>query len=102
LNPVLEFIIFHLPWWLDAIAGVLIVGALAYFLHLDSRHLIEVAALILVAVFSQKLAQDGWKAKERKDMADANKAIDRAQQARQQQDNLNAKNLRAPDRDMRP
>lgn len=104
MNPVLEFVIFHLPWWFDAIVGAGIVGALAFYLHLDTRHLVTVAGLIIVAIFSQKLAQDGWAAKERKDMQDANAAVERARQARQRQEeiiNANPKNLRAPDPHMR-
>jgi hypothetical protein len=103
LNIVLEFLVFHIPWEIYAGLGLLVLFGLAYLFHVDSRHLMWIAGLLIVAIFSDSLAQKGWKAKEKRDIDDANKAIDRAAQARDKQKELNddPKHLRDHDRYMR-
>jgi hypothetical protein len=96
----IEFLLYHVPWWAYAILAGLVVLGLAYLFHVDSRHLITVAVLLAAAIFSAKMAQGGWKAKEQADMREAEKAVDRATKAREKQKELNndPKNLRAHDR----
>ncbi len=96
---VLSWFIFGIPWWVNAILVLLIVAALGWFLHLPTRHILEIAALAFVAIFSQSVAQAGYKAKEKRDFNEANKAIDRATDARRKQQELNndPKHLRDDD-----
>lgn len=103
MNIVLEFLVFHIPWVVWAIIALAVVATAAYVFHVDSRHLIWIAGIAAAAVFSQSLARKGWQAKELRDIADANKAIDRAKRAREKQEEINRdpKNLRKPDRYMR-
>lgn len=96
---VLGWFIFGVPWWASAIVLLIAVAAVGWLLHLPTRHILEIAALAFVAVFSQSLAQAGYKAKEKRDFNEANKAIDRATDARRKQQDLNndPKNLRNND-----
>ena len=96
---VLWWFVFGIPWWVSLVLLIIVVAAVGWFLHLPTRHIIEIAALAAVAVFSQSLAQAGYRAKEKRDFNEANKAIDRATDARRKQQDLNndPKNLRRDD-----
>lgn len=103
MSDVLIWVLVHLPWYVDAAVLALIIGAVAWYIP-PLRHYVWEAALgALLIVGAAALAQKGYAKKSAEDMAAANKALDRAADARRKQQELDAdaKNLRKPDNDMR-
>lgn len=86
-----------LPWEIQVLAGLLIVGALAFMFRVPPKWLIPIAATIAAGLGYTHAARKGWQAKERRDMRDADKLIEKARAARQKADRLPVENLRDDD-----
>lgn len=88
---------YGLPWeWKAGVVGAAIVAVLVIF-RVPPKWIIVVVAFIAAAVGANKLAQDGWRAKERRDMRDAEKLTDKAVKARQRAEKLAPDRLRDDD-----
>lgn len=92
-----------IPWEVEAGALGLAALVLLYVVHVPSRHVIWIVGLAAVGLFSASLAAKGYSVKSKEDMNAANKALDRAADARRKEEELNRdpKKLRKPDADMR-
>lgn len=92
----LELFWYGIPWEVKAVAGgVLLVAGysgLGTLLHWPKwytpKWLIWAAAMVAAAVGANALAQRGWRAKEKRDMADASKNLGTATAARKRADDL--------------
>lgn len=93
----------HLPWQAELVVLGAVILVVAWLIP-PLRHYLWIAAMgLLVIVGGSALAQRGYKQKAAEDMQAANKALDRAADARRKQQELDRdpKNLRKPDADMR-
>lgn len=86
---VTSYIISHVPlWvWVALAAGVLL--ALYGVWHLGVRQLVIVGGLLAIGLIFPAAARYGYKLKEKRDMDEASRAIDRATDARKRQEELN-------------
>lgn len=97
------WLLVHLPWWVDALVGLAIVGAVSWYIPPLRHWMWEAALVVAVIAGAAALAQKGYGQKAAEDMTEGNKAIDRSLDARRKQQEINRdpKNLRKPDPDMR-
>ncbi len=97
------WLLVHLPWWLQAGVGIAVVGVVGWFIPPLRHYMWQAALVVLVIAGAAALAQKGYEKKSAEDMDAANKALDRAADARRKQGELDRdpKNLRKPDPDMR-
>jgi hypothetical protein len=92
----LEWIWYGIPWEVKAVVlGVLVLGGyylVGQFLRWPKwytpKWLIWIAAMVASIVGANALSQKGWRAKEKRDMADASKNIGTAKAARDRADSL--------------
>lgn len=89
----------HIPLWVWFVAAGVILAALYGVWHLGLRQLLWVGALLAIGLIFPAAARAGWRAKEQADWNAANKAIDRATDARKKQmaKDEDPKNLRNDD-----
>lgn len=92
LEAVAGWLWYAVPWELKALGAGILVVVVLYLFRVPPKWIIVVVALVATALGANKLAQDGWRAKERRDMRDAEKLTDKAVKARQRAEKL------APDR----
>lgn len=88
IDAIAHAILYSVPWPVWAILGIIAAGII-YRLYGWKW------ALIILAAFGgstalQKARQAGYKDREKREMQNANKAIDRANKARQKADEINA------------
>ena len=76
-----QWILYTVPWWVWAVLGLIVVGAVQYFWGWQKAlaALSAVAAVVLLG----RARQQGWEAKVKADLKAADKLIDRAVKARQ-------------------
>lgn len=89
----------HVPLWVWLVVAGVVLAAVYGVWHLGLRQMLVLAALLAVGLIFPAAARKGWKAKEEADMAAAEKAIQRAADARKRQEKINAdpKRLREDD-----
>lgn len=86
MSSVLLWLLTNVPWWLWALVALAIISGVWWLdKAIGVRNLLVLAGIALVGVISAKAAQSALKAKEKADMDAANKALDRAADARQRQ-----------------
>lgn len=95
-----NLIFLYVPWWVWLALALVVAAALVYLQkRIGLTRVLAIIAIMAVGVISARSAQKGWEARAKKDMDDANKALDRAADARLKSEKLNAdpKNLRTDD-----
>lgn len=83
-----EWLWYTVPWWVKIPVGLGI--ALVVWRLVGTKWAIVAGAVIFAALGYNKAAQAGWKAKEQRDMKDADKLIQKASQARSKAEKLAA------------
>lgn len=92
-----EWLFYQVPWWAWALL-VVVVGLLLWRLaKVPPKWILPIIALVAAALGYQQAAQRGWKAKEARDMRDADKLIEKARAARQKAESVPVENLRDDD-----
>ena len=90
MSWVLTSILTHVPLWVWVALALGVLLALYGVWHLGLRQILVVAVLLGIGLIWPAAARSGWKAKERRDMEEAQKAIDRAVDARKRQEAADA------------
>ncbi len=96
-GAVWSFFWYAIPWWAKAGGALAAVGYLYFVWRVPPRWLLVAAAIVAAALGYNQAAQKGWRAKEQRDMRDADKLIEKARQARVQAERVPVENRRDDD-----
>ncbi len=92
-----QWLYFMVPWWLWTIVAIgLLVLAWRLF-KVPPKWLFPAAAILLALLGYNRAAQSGWKAKEERDLRDADKLIEKARKARVRANAIPVENRRDND-----